>query len=543
MEIGYRLVYPFLLLVTSYHSALYNTVTAEASSALPDFTSLGARMVEFMTSVSKRPQTFTVGLTDITTWATSQNPSNFFLNPSTKEGLTAQSSTNMRSKAAIMEAATDFVLTVTTFWTESNSSIESTRVTTNTSQAAETTLQATQWTPRILSTVVGQAGTDQDTTTETLRNQDTASNTQMTLQTIYLSVAFIGVLGNAASIFVMLSAKELRRGFTNWFITNQCVLDLTASLALLASIPADVEKFTNLNGVAGDLLCKLWLSRIFMWSFFVSSTFNLIVLTIERYCKVVHPVFHRNTFSRKQALLAGLLVWLVGPVYNLSFKLPITKLVEGKCATFQYPNKATGRFFGLLTVSLQYLLPLVLMMYCYARMAYALKRRVKTISAASGICKNGNLHLNPRLQPKSSNSSEQKLSNLTQHETQSQQQRSHQQHQQQEMKKSEQQEQKRRQVPQISSTFSTIPPLQPPGPSHAPVPQATTAQRFRRCTFKTLAIVAGAFLLSWSWNQWYFFFFNLGYSMDFSSAFYHFTVIAVFTNCCLNPFIYALNYR
>ena len=57
-------------------------------------------------------------------------------------------------------------------------------------------------------------------------------------------------------------------------------------------------------------------------------------------------------------------------------------------------------------------------------------------------------------------------------------------------------------------------------------------------------IVSTAFILCTSWNQWFFFLFNLGV-FDFTalnSNFYHFSVVAMFTNCCVNPFIYAVQY-
>ena len=34
----------------------------------------------------------------------------------------------------------------------------------------------------------------------------------------------------------------------------------------------------------------------------------------------------------------------------------------------------------------------------------------------------------------------------------------------------------------------------------------------------------------------------LGHETDFTGWFYHFTVIAVYANCCVNPFIYAVHF-
>ncbi len=65
----------------------------------------------------------------------------------------------------------------------------------------------------------------------------------------------------------------------------------------------------------------------------------------------------------------------------------------------------------------------------------------------------------------------------------------------------------------------------------------------KRNTIKTLFVVATCFLLCWSWNQVAFFRFNLGYPVNFTTNEYHTTVMLVYLNTCINPFIYAFKYR
>ena len=62
-------------------------------------------------------------------------------------------------------------------------------------------------------------------------------------------------------------------------------------------------------------------------------------------------------------------------------------------------------------------------------------------------------------------------------------------------------------------------------------------------TIKTLVLVGICYMMCWSCNVVYYLMFVLGYPVDFTSDFYHFSVAVVFTNCCLNPFIYALKYK
>ena len=72
---------------------------------------------------------------------------------------------------------------------------------------------------------------------------------------------------------------------------------------------------------------------------------------------------------------------------------------------------------------------------------------------------------------------------------------------------------------------------------------AVQKARARRNVLKTLVIVVVCYIACNSWNQFTFLAFNFGGHLDYTSNFYHFTVIAMFANCCINPFIYAFQYE
>ena len=64
----------------------------------------------------------------------------------------------------------------------------------------------------------------------------------------------------------------------------------------------------------------------------------------------------------------------------------------------------------------------------------------------------------------------------------------------------------------------------------------------RNAIVTSLMICCG-YVACWSPNAISFFLNFAGYTIDFSGWFYHFTVALVFTNSCINPFIYAAKYR
>ena len=68
-------------------------------------------------------------------------------------------------------------------------------------------------------------------------------------------------------------------------------------------------------------------------------------------------------------------------------------------------------------------------------------------------------------------------------------------------------------------------------------------QLARTNTIKTLLIVALCFIICWSNNQVYYTMYNLGYNVNWNGIYYKFTVLMIFLNCTINPFIYLIKYQ
>ena len=65
----------------------------------------------------------------------------------------------------------------------------------------------------------------------------------------------------------------------------------------------------------------------------------------------------------------------------------------------------------------------------------------------------------------------------------------------------------------------------------------------RTNTIKTLLIVGCCYIVCWSPNQFLYLVYNFGYEIDWNSTFFHFTVVMIFANSMVNPFIYVFKYR
>ena len=65
----------------------------------------------------------------------------------------------------------------------------------------------------------------------------------------------------------------------------------------------------------------------------------------------------------------------------------------------------------------------------------------------------------------------------------------------------------------------------------------------RQNTIKTFLLVGLCFIICWIQNQVYYLMYNLGYDIDWNSTYYKYTILIIFLNCTVNPFIYLIKYK
>ncbi len=197
---------------------------------------------------------------------------------------------------------------------------------------------------------------------------------------LFLTMGFIGIIDNGVVLVVILSSKMMRSNITNLFIINQSCIDLMTSIFLVINYPAYIYiAAEELLGTYGDILCKLWMNQIFLWSLFMASCYNLIVITVERYMEIVHPLFHKTHFNRTKAYMGMALSWFIGFFYKFTYIIPTSGVINNipVCIVAAiYPNIASQRFVGVFSFFVEYALPMSVMIYCYTKMAISLKMRI-----------------------------------------------------------------------------------------------------------------------------------------------------------------------
>jgi len=80
-------------------------------------------------------------------------------------------------------------------------------------------------------------------------------------------------------------------------------------------------------------VCLLIESDAVTSSAIYGSVYGLVVITAERYVKIVHPVAHRNHYRRWMTVVGVATPWLIGLLTSSVPSLTTAKFVNGTCRT------------------------------------------------------------------------------------------------------------------------------------------------------------------------------------------------------------------
>ena len=103
---------------------------------------------------------------------------------------------------------------------------------------------------------------------------------------------------------------------------------------------------------------------------------KMVALTIERYLEIVHPIKHRLKMTKVKVIIVLVVIDIVGLGFKSSFIISTNTVRNGGCASVGYPNTATKKAVGATNFFVEYLGPIVVIAFCYIRMAMSLKTSV-----------------------------------------------------------------------------------------------------------------------------------------------------------------------
>lgn len=209
---------------------------------------------------------------------------------------------------------------------------------------------------------------------------DVCSSVNPSIKHYYLPIMYgiifvVGFTGNLLAIMIyVLKLRPWKSG--SIIMVNLAVADLLYAL----SLPFLVSFYVNGDWTLGDFMCRL-LRFCFHLNLYGSILF-LTCLSVFRYVVVVHPLRAAQVQRAYWGVSACLAIWAIslleiGPMLTM-----IMTRKEGNttdCLDFASNDPETVWWYGWLLSVLGYLLPLVVVCWCYTRISGALG---KSLSAS-----------------------------------------------------------------------------------------------------------------------------------------------------------------
>ena len=128
------------------------------------------------------------------------------------------------------------------------------------------------------------------------------------LDNLQLIMTAIGVIANAVTIVLLWKAGQRFTSLIRVLLQHQSFVD---GLICFLAIPLLKQPF---NWKTGDkaydiFMCHIWHSQVFFWSAIYVSVWNLVLIAIERYIAVIHPLKH-NDFTKGKLFIIIAIVYI-----------------------------------------------------------------------------------------------------------------------------------------------------------------------------------------------------------------------------------------
>ncbi|KAL7833748.1 hypothetical protein AOLI_G00287080 [Acnodon oligacanthus] len=201
---------------------------------------------------------------------------------------------------------------------------------------------------------------------------------------IFGCIFFLGIVGNALVMVVVGRIKSGRsRSTTNIFILNLSIADLSF---LLFCVPFQATIYSLPEWIFGAFLCKS--VHYFVTVTMLVSVFTLVAMSVDRYVAVVLSKKSPCIRNRRNALLGIWLIWLL----SLIFAVPVaqhqvvTDHPDAPNSSFCWEiwsERVARQTYKVTILVIGYVLPLLLITCCYAKVLYHLHKKIKNMSKKS----------------------------------------------------------------------------------------------------------------------------------------------------------------
>jgi len=196
------------------------------------------------------------------------------------------------------------------------------------------------------------------------RDSDLIKTVSFPVSVTASTLAVIGVIGNIFVIVVVFKYTNLWRQLTCKYVVNQSFIDAVTLIVLflrLRVVPGDDVLLAGMDESRADLYCRTWGSPLLLYGLLLSSTYNLVAISVERYLAIVHPLWHKVSFTPGKVSMSITTIWLSGITYT-AFVVGITStVVNGKCRPVSnWSSQGVQKMTAGITLCVSLVLPVII---------------------------------------------------------------------------------------------------------------------------------------------------------------------------------------
>jgi len=226
--------------------------------------------------------------------------------------------------------------------------------------------------------------TDQGDITETTGEHGVTSSPSRGAELYFtyfvIVIGLIGTVSNGLVLYALVASKQHKK---HELIVNQNALDLYSCLFLFITYGLRLFNI-QLTGSLGYWLCMLLFSQSLLASGLFASWINLMVISIERYLKIVYPTWSKKKLRKWMTYAAIACVWISGFVNEMANVFQTSAVIDGVCYGYVIVKTRESRLaIALYYFVFSYVLVLLILTFCYGKILMVIRRQARVMASHS----------------------------------------------------------------------------------------------------------------------------------------------------------------
>lgn len=192
---------------------------------------------------------------------------------------------------------------------------------------------------------------------------------------VYTIIFVLGIFGNLLVCFVVIRNRAMQT-VTNLFITNLALADI---LLCIFAVPFTPLYTFQGSWNFGSLLCHI-MPFAQGCSVYI-STLTLMSIAIDRFFVIIYPF--RPRMKIETCISVIIMIWTFSITVTLPYAIFMTfyDFPYGRFCEETWPSEKLRRIFGSVTSCLQFVLPFIVIAFCYTCVSFKLNDRAKAKAA------------------------------------------------------------------------------------------------------------------------------------------------------------------